>query len=161
LYPKLPARWVEGIRHTLSTLSFELSADRMVREYVERLYLPSAAAHREISANGFAPARALAAWKARVTAAWPRVSVAHVESGGVDAVPQVGDELHVRAHVNLAGLTPDDVSVEVVYGRARENDRLENPHRVELAPSPTVADPAQFAGTVTLARAGTPSSPRS
>ncbi|MCU1514985.1 MAG: glgP, partial [Microbacteriaceae bacterium] len=30
----VPTRWVESIRHTLSTLSFELSADRMVREYV-------------------------------------------------------------------------------------------------------------------------------
>ena len=150
----VPTRWVESIRHTLSTLSSELSADRMVREYVQRLYVPSAAAHRAISADRFAPARALAAWKSRVTAAWPHVSVAHVESGGVDAVPQVGDELHVRAHVNLAGLTPADVSVEVVYGRARENDRLENPHSVELAPSPSVGDPAQFAGTVTLSRAG-------
>ena len=151
----VPTRWVESIRHTLSTLSFKLSADRMVREYVERLYLPSAAAHRAISADRFAPARALAAWKSRVTAAWPQVSVTHVESGGVDAVPQVGDELHVRAHVNLAGLTPADVTVEVVYGRARENDRLENPHSVELSPSPSVGDHlAQFAGTVTLSRAG-------
>ena len=150
----VPTRWVESIRHTLSTLSFELSADRMVREYVERLYVPSATAHRTISADGYAPARALAAWKSRVTAAWPHVSVAHVESGGVDAVPQVGDELHVRAHVNLAGLTPEDVSVEVVYGRARENDRLENPQRVELLPSPTGGDPAQFTGAVTLSRAG-------
>jgi len=150
----VPTRWVESIRHTLSTLSFELSADRMVREYVERLYVPSAAAHRTISADGYAPARALSAWKSRVTAAWPHVSVAHVESGGVDAVPQVGDELHVRAHVNLAGLTPADVSVEVVYGRARENDRLENPQSVELLPSPTGGDPAQFTGAVTLSRAG-------
>ena len=151
----VPTRWVESIRHTLSTLSFELSADRMVREYVQRLYVPSAAAHRAISADKFAPARALAAWKSRVTAAWPHVSVAHVESGGVDAVPQVGDELHVRAHVNLAGLTPADVSVEVVYGRARENDRLENPHSVELESSPSVGDHlSQFAGTVTLSRAG-------
>ena len=150
----VPTRWVESIRHTLSTLSFELSADRMVREYVERLYVPSAAAHRTISADGYAPARSLSAWKSRVTAAWPHVSVAHVESGGVDAVPQVGDELHVRAHVNLAGLTPADVSVEVVYGRARENDRLENPQSVELLPSPTGGDPAQFTGAVTLSRAG-------
>ena len=38
-----PTRWVDDIRHTLATLSPELSADRMVREYVERLYMPAAA----------------------------------------------------------------------------------------------------------------------
>ena len=150
----VPTRWVESIRHTLSTLSFELSADRMVREYVERLYLPAAVAARAISANRYAPARALAEWKSRVIAAWPQVYVAHVESGGVDAVPEVGDQLHVRAHVNLGGLSAEDVCVEVVYGRARENDRLESTQRVELVSSPAVADLAQFVGTVTLSRAG-------
>ena len=150
----IPTRWVESIRHTLSTLSPELSADRMVREYVERLYLPAAAAERAISADSYAPARSLAEWKARVIAAWPHVSVAHVESGGVDAVPQVGDELHVRAHVNLGGLTPSDVAVEVVYGRAREGDRLENAERAELVATSGSSDPTQFVGTVTLSRAG-------
>ncbi|HEY8914041.1 alpha-glucan family phosphorylase [Lacisediminihabitans sp.] len=150
----VPVRWVEAIRHTLRTLSPELSADRMVREYVERLYLPAAAAARTISADAFAPARALAEWKTKVTAAWPRISVLHVESGGVDAVPQVGDELHVRAHVNIDGLSPDDVAVEVVYGRAREGDQLENPERVELVATEGTGNPVQFAGTVVLSRAG-------
>ncbi|HEY0258277.1 MAG TPA: alpha-glucan family phosphorylase [Lacisediminihabitans sp.] len=150
----VPTRWVESIRHTLATLSPALSADRMVREYVERLYLPAAAAERAVSADSYAPARTLAEWKAKVTAAWPHVSVAHVESGGVDAVPQVGDELHVRAHVNLDGLSPEDVAVEVVYGRAREGDQLVSPERVELVATPGSTNPVQFTGTVPLARAG-------
>jgi starch phosphorylase len=150
----VPKRWVESIRHTLSTLSPQLSADRMVREYVERLYLPAAAAARAIAVDNFAPARALAAWKSRVRLAWPHVSVVHVESGGVDAVPQVGDELHVRAQVNLDGLTPEDVAVEVVFGRAREGDRLENPERIELTPTETPGSTVEFTGTVALSRSG-------
>ena len=153
----VPTRWVEAIRHTLSTLSPKLSADRMVREYVERLYMPAAASAREIAADSYAPARALALWKTAVAAAWSNVSVTHVESGGVDAVPQVGDELNVRAQVGLAGLTPDDVAVEVVFGRAREGDNLENVERNELTATPGSADAAgvvQFTGTVPLSRAG-------
>ncbi len=157
----VPTRWVESIRHTLSTLSPQLSADRMVREYVERLYVPAAAAARTIAKANFAPARALSAWKRRVTDAWPLIAVTHVESGGVDAVPQVGDELHVRAQVNLDGLTPADVAVEVVFGRAREGDNLESPERIELVASPEDAasasnplHPVQFTGTVTLTRSG-------
>ena len=157
----VPTRWVESIRHTLSTLSPQLSADRMVREYVERLYVPAASAARTIAKENFAPARALSAWKRRVTDAWPLIAVTHVESGGVDAVPQVGDELHVRAQVNLDGLTPNDVAVEVVFGRAREGDNLESPERIELVASPEDAasasnplHPVQFTGTVTLSRSG-------
>ncbi len=44
--------------------------------------------------------------------------------------PHVGDELRLRAYVELDGLAPDDVAVEVVYGRSRtdESDRGRAPH---------------------------------
>jgi len=82
----VPTRWVESIRHTLATLSPALSADRMVKEYVNRLYIPAASSESVISASSYAPARELAEWKSRLKAAWPKVQVLHVESGGVDAV---------------------------------------------------------------------------
>ncbi len=151
----VPTRWVQSIRHTLSTLSPALSADRMVKEYVSRLYVPAAEAERAIIAESFTGARELAAWKSKVRAAWHGVAVTHVESGGVDAVPQVGDELHVRAQVMIDGLSPSDLAVEVVYGRAREGDRLESPRYIELTPDAVVAgQPVQFTGTVPLSRAG-------
>jgi len=150
----VPHRWVQSIRHTLSTLSPALSADRMVREYVERLYIPAATAEDAVSANSHQPARELAAWKARVTEAWPAVHVTHVESGGVDAVPQVGDTLHVRAQVELGGLTAEDVAVEVVYGRARDGDRLVDPQHAPLELSTDSNGTSTFAGSVPLGRAG-------
>jgi len=145
----VPTRWVSSIRHTLSTLSPSLSANRMVREYVERLYVPAAHAEALVSDQGYAPARELAAWKARVREAWPNVHVTHVESGGVDAVPQVGDSLHVRATVDLGSLGADDVAVEVISGRARDGDTLVDTSRAELA----FVD-GSFEGTVPLDRAG-------
>ena len=150
----VPTRWVESIRHTLATLSPELSADRMVKEYVQRLYIPAAHAEREIVASGYQPARDLSAWKAQVRAAWPNVHVTHVESGGVDSVPQVGDELHLRATVELAGLTPADVLVEVVYGRAQATDELAAVCRQELLPVEDAAGAGVFAGTVPLEKSG-------
>jgi starch phosphorylase len=151
----VPTRWVADIRHTLATLSPELSADRMVREYVERLYLPAADAGRAASASSYAAARALAEWKTRVRAAWPAVHVAHVESGGVDATPQVGEQLHVRAFVELGELSPDDVSVELVHGRARAGDTLSDVAHEPLAlESRELGQPAVFAGSVSFDRAG-------
>ncbi|MBB5632459.1 starch phosphorylase [Cryobacterium mesophilum] len=156
----IPTRWVESIRHTLASLSPALSADRMVREYVERLYIPAAGSAAQLTADSAAGARDLAAWKAKIVAAWPSVAVSHVESGGVDAVPEVGDELHVRAKIQLDGLSIDDVSVELLYGFAHSNDELVEPQRLELTPDDTAegaggaAGVVQFGGTVTLNRAG-------
>lgn len=156
----VPSAWVGQIRHTLSTLSPALSAERMVKEYVERLYIPASRNEELLSADGFAAARGLAAWKARVRAAWPGVNVAHVDAGGVDAVPQVGDQLHVRALVHLNGLKPEDVQVQVVYGRSQEGDDLVDVRhqRLDLDDGvPGTDDPSvarEYVGTVTLAWAG-------
>jgi starch phosphorylase len=128
----VPGRWVAAIRHTLAGLSPELSADRMVREYVEKMYRPAARSEAVLSRDGYRAARELAAWKQRVASAWPGVAVSHVESGGVATVPQVGDELHLRAHVQLNGLRASDVSVQVVYGRSQSGDELSDVHTAEL-----------------------------
>ncbi|MGN6743712.1 MAG: alpha-glucan family phosphorylase [Amnibacterium sp.] len=161
----VPSRWMRSVRHTLDTLSPELSADRMVREYVQRLYIPAAKAAEAISEGDYAGGRELAAWKGHITSAWGGVSVVHVESGGLASVPQVGDALHVRAQVQLGTLMPDDVAVQVVYGTSREGDDLVDTATVELAPlEDDVATPmtgtlfldgsTTFAGTVTLTRPG-------
>ena len=128
----LPTRWLEMVRHTLATLGPKVQATRMVTEYVERLYTPAAKAGRALDGPGYLAARQLAAWKARVRAAWPAVRVDHVESVGVGEVAQVGDVLQVRAYVSLGELSPEDVEVQVVHGRVSEADELSDVRLAEL-----------------------------
>ncbi|PXA68858.1 alpha-glucan family phosphorylase [Cryobacterium arcticum] len=161
----VPERWVANIRHTLAGLSPELNAGRMVREYVEKLYRPAGASEARLSANNYRAARELSIWKARILGAWPGVAVEHVESGGVAPVPQVGDELRLRAHVQLNGLAPEDVTVQVVYGKSLGGDDLADVNTQALDPindalsqdaTETLAPgaPTLFTGTVELDRAG-------
>ncbi|HEY2556412.1 MAG TPA: alpha-glucan family phosphorylase [Diaminobutyricibacter sp.] len=152
----VPEAWVGQIRHTLATLSPSLSADRMVREYVERMYIPASGFERRVSDDGYAGARALSAWKARVRAAWPGVAVVHVESGGVDATPQVGDELHLRARIQLNGLKPEDVAVQVVYGRSQSGDELTHVRirDLEVDSVSALGGAVEYLGTVKLSRPG-------
>jgi starch phosphorylase len=155
----IPERWLASVRHTLSTLSPRLSAERMVREYTERLYIEAAAAERVMTSRDAEAARELSAWKARVTERWPNVSVVHVESGGLDDTPQVGDSLHLRAQVQLGGLSPADVAVEVIYGQAGTGDELRDVASFALSPAvepgvPDAAGVVLFAGTLALSHAG-------
>ena len=86
----------------------------MVREYVERAYLPAHRAAAALEAGGGAAARELAVWRERMRAAWPQVSVrSSVRAEG--PIP-VGSEVPVEALVTLGGLSVDDVRVEVVAG---------------------------------------------
>jgi len=119
-----PPRWVELVRHTLTTLRPQVQATRMVREYVEDWYAPAARAAARIGSDGFDPARELAAYRARLNEAWPRVQVVGVDASGLPDTPEVGAEMTVRAAVQLAGLNAEDVTVEAVVGRVGETDDL-------------------------------------
>ena len=129
----VPQGWVERIRHTFRSLGPKVQAERMVREYVSSLYVPAAVASRNLAADeGFGPARELAAWKQRVVQAWPQVRIEHVEAEA--AGQALGSALTVRVSVALGPLTPDDVMVEVVYGRPDDTDEIVSPSYATLAP---------------------------
>jgi len=152
----LPVTWLEMVRHTLARLGPKVQATRMVAEYVERLYAPAAAMGQALVADGAAAAKELGAWKARVRAQWSHVKVDHVESGGVDEVVQVGDPLTVTAYVSLGQLRPEDVDVQVVYGRATEGDSLKAGYSTQSLEAAQSYDAGRFAfvGDVTLDMSG-------
>ena len=148
----LPTRWLEMVRHTLATLGPKVLASRMVADYVRQLYVPASQAGRAVDASG---ARELAAFKARVRAAWPSVRVDHVETVGIGDSPQVGDQFLVRAFVALDGLRPEDVEVQVVFGRVTLTDVL-----ADTDTQPLVLDTSyeagrhRYEGSVRLRRTG-------
>jgi glycogen phosphorylase len=122
----------------------------MVREYVTARYVPAAASSRRLADDqgrpGSGPARELAAWKQRVVAAWPQLRVEHVES--LAAGQALGTALAVRVSVSLGELTPDDVAVEVVYGRPDDADEIVAPAYATLAAEPGERGEPATAGVV-------------
>jgi starch phosphorylase len=151
----VPQNWLSMITHTLQTLGPKVLASRMVRDYTTQLYGPAARAGWALNGPDFAGAKALATYKEKVVAAWPAVHVDHVESSGVSDSPQIGDTLHVRAYVSLGELSPEDVDVQVVRGRAQDTDDLtdvecDSLHHVESYEGGR----HQFAGDFALARTG-------
>jgi glycogen phosphorylase len=150
----LPQRWLAMVRHTFSSLGPKVLASRMVADYVRQLYVPAAASGRRTTLE---VARDLAAYKARVRAVWPAVRVDHVDSSGVSDSPQVGDELQVRAVVWIDGLDPNDVDVQVVYGRVSPSDTITD----SVVQSLGYVEPVEgaggryvFEGTLKLRRTG-------
>jgi starch phosphorylase len=113
---------------------------------------PTAAGAAEPSAD-YAGARELAAWKQRVAAAWSGVRVEHVEADDGDLSP--GGSLTVRASIALGALQPEDVTVEVVFGRAGDSDEIVDPARSELTLDGAVTDGvARYAGSAELGQPG-------
>ncbi|MBK9724547.1 MAG: alpha-glucan family phosphorylase [Actinomycetales bacterium] len=151
----LPPHWLSMVSHTFATLSPKVLASRMVRDYTEKLYGPAARAGIALDGKGWRGAKALAAYKAKVRAAWPSVRVDHVESSGVSDSPQIGDVLEVHAYIDLDGLTADDVEVQFVHGRITESDVLWDTQSLPLQLGESFEGSRhRFDGTLRLGRTG-------
>ena len=79
-------------------------------------------------------ARDKAAWNARVRAVWDRVRFVEAGTTSPGAALFSGAAVPVRAAIDLAGLKPEDVRVEVVLGRVDSSGHLEETEVLLLPP---------------------------
>lgn len=114
----VPDAWMRRAADAMATITPKFNAQRMVKEYVQRYYAPASVRGATLSADDYAKAKELAAWRKRVAEAWPQVTL--TAEPLVEKRSHVGDELEISATIDLAGLNPDDVKVEVVYGPEAE-----------------------------------------
>lgn len=110
----LPRGWIAKMKQSMQKLSPIYDTRRMVAEYAETYY--RAAAHRatRLAENQYALTRELVRWKHKVRSHWNDLRIVSVvaESETLEA----GQQVPVRVKVQLGGLSPDDVRVELYTG---------------------------------------------
>jgi starch phosphorylase len=151
----VPRRWVRRIKASLRSLGPQVSAARMVRDYVELLYEPTAAQAERLCSDGCKPACELAAWKERVAGAWHGVHVDTVDTSS--AVADLGAGRVVEAVVALGELDTSDVVVQLVHGPVGQNDEIDRTATqiVHMAPVGGEANEhSRYRGEFTCEQAG-------
>jgi starch phosphorylase len=98
--------------------------ERVLRDYLHSFYAPAARQGRTLAAEDFKIARELAAWKAKVRAAWSGIELKWSGSAPIEA--QFRETVTFEVEVALNGLAPSDVRVECVVHRALASE-LEMP----------------------------------
>ena len=111
----IPRKWIAMMRESMARLTPEFSANRAVREYTEKYYLPAAVGYRQREASHGARAQQIVQWRNDVAEHWSRINFGHVE------VETVGDVHNFRVQVYLAELEPDAVRVEL-YAQPRNGE---------------------------------------
>jgi glycogen phosphorylase len=129
---RFPRQWVARIKDSLSSLGPRVQASRMVRDYVRQMYEPMAKKAEALSAKDYARAKALAAWKARVHAAWEHVSLASLDIDSTALVTDLGATRHATAEVYLGGLEPTEVAVELLHGPVVAGDEMSDWQAVRM-----------------------------
>lgn len=111
----LPREWVARMKNSMRTLSAFFNTDRMVQEYTEQTYIPCEELTNRLTTPTLEKGLSYAAWRARLNEAWGSVRVEKVETS--DTTLTVGADLEVTAQVQLGSLKPEDVLVQLYYGK--------------------------------------------
>ncbi|NOY77804.1 MAG: glycosyltransferase family 1 protein [Calditrichaeota bacterium] len=135
----LPRRWVARMKSAMRAVCPVFNTNRMVHEYAERFYMPSAEHFEHLAADQFARAKALALWKARVRSNWPQVHVETVEAPAVNQF-KVGDKVDAKARIHLGNLKPEDVAVELYLGRLNTKGNITDAGTTRMEPVESQSD---------------------
>jgi starch phosphorylase len=120
-----PREWMRRVKQSIMRLTPAFDCRRMLTEYMTELYAPAHGAFSRLAGDSFRDARRRAKWNERIREVWDRVQFLDL---GTDQIGPIlsGRPVQVRAAVDLAGLQPEDVRVEVVVGRVGTSGSLED-----------------------------------
>lgn len=150
----IPRGWVEMMKRSLSQLCPVFNSNRMVRQYTDRYYLPAQRQFSSIAGKDLSSAQRLADWKKTVRENWDGVSLVRFETD-IPKETTVGTTGEVRAWLQLAPLLPQDICIEVVYGRIGVDFEIQEIGAVPLKFESAAEDNTSlFKGAVPFIRGG-------
>lgn len=128
----VPRGWLRAMKRSISVDCPFFNTNRMVQEYTEKCYWPSYERFARLADDNLKRARTLAQWRKGLARGWAQVKVESVEANGIDPL-HVGGQLQVKARVNLGGLTPDDVEVQLFHGVVDSLGEIPTPSTVRMS----------------------------
>jgi starch phosphorylase len=112
----VPVEWMRRVKQSLAYVSTHFNCQRMVGEYASQFYEPAHQAFVQARREHFELVRQRTLWSREIAEKWPAVGFLDTGIGPEKAV-LTGSGVPLRATLELAGLSPEDVRVEAVVGR--------------------------------------------
>jgi glucan phosphorylase len=103
----IPTAWLAKMRESMARLTLHFSANRAVRQYTEKYYLPAMTGFEARRGNKGALGIRMVNWRRQIEQGWRSISF-----GGLQMKTRDGQH-HFKVEVNLAGVDPEAVRVEL------------------------------------------------
>lgn len=129
-----PERWVAMMKNSMKMALTDFSAHLMVQNYEQKFYIPAARNYYNLVADNATVAKQLHKQHLRLQQAWPGVRI-HPPESNLNIPFRVGETFSVSARVALGELSPDEVVVELYYGRVKSIDEIQDSDIVKMSVS--------------------------
>ena len=121
-------RWIQYIKGSISDIAPHFTMKRMIDDYIARFYDKEAARSKRLSADNFALAKNIVAWKEKVASEWDGVKVLDIRHCGEISSSLTGEPFRIEVAIDTNGIGRDLGLEMVVY---RQADGKESLARIE------------------------------
>jgi starch phosphorylase len=139
----LPRRWIDCMKSSIAHLCPSFNMQRVVQEYAVNFYFEAHEHFQRLLADGASRARALAAWDARLRAAWSQIRIESVEKVPTPELA-VGSRIRVRAWIRLGPISTSEVAVELYLGHLDSAGEIANGVPLPMEPAGQTAEGLQI-----------------
>ena len=121
-----PKAWLKMMKASMKMAMSDYCSLRMISEYEERFYLPGSRRFEELIADKGAEARQLSLQHRRLQEKWHQIQVSPPVRSAKGPF-RVNQSFEVTTIVQTGELRPEELNVELYYGKMRHLDRIDGP----------------------------------
>jgi len=128
----IPRDWIARMKNCMRKLAPVFNTNRMVREYAEKFYIPSANRGKLLAENNLARSVALAHAKDKLHHKWGNIKVVTIHASG-NGHYKVGERITVEALLDIAEIDPGEIAVQLYAGPVNATGQIVNPQVLTMA----------------------------
>ena len=117
---KLPRNWISIMKNSMKTLGPQYTSHRMVNEYAKKFYFTSYEKRMNLMKNNWEKGKEFSKWKSRLYENWNKIKFISISEEEKNGDLKVGLAYPILAEIELGDLTPNDVDVQIYYGKVDE-----------------------------------------
>lgn len=131
-------KWITRMKNSIKSVGGVYNTGRMICDYLDELYMPlvdltNSDTYSKEKIEEFLN------WEQHIRENWNNITIEtpnNLETLAVNA----GDNTEMKCIVDLAGISPDDVSVEIFYGKFDDTNKMVNSSYLEMNLTNTLED---------------------
>jgi len=120
-----PNNWIKMMKASIKMALGQFCAHGMIQKYAETSYIPASRRFSELTGNNAEEARRIAALHDHLSNNWKGIKIDHPVRS-FDGPFRVSDHIDVTATVSLGKIRPEQVKVQLCYGKMLDVEKLES-----------------------------------
>ncbi len=111
----IPEKWIKIIKHSIISIISEYNTHRMIKNYTEELYVPTAKRYLKLYDKDFKGMRALAAWRKSIRMRFPGIHIQDIAIEGINGdIMNVGDKIDFTLEINKGKINKDEIIAQII-----------------------------------------------